>query len=155
MKNVFLIVSFSFLLFMNGSCLKDSACNNKTVDSERSAILAYASANGITATEHSSGVFYQVITPGSGATPSTASTVTVRYIGKRLDGQIFDDHTSSDAVFRLGDVILGWQQGLPLIQEGGSIKLIIPSSLGYGCTGFGSVPSNTILYFEINLIDVN
>lgn len=155
MKNAFLIISFSFLLFMNGSCLKDSPCNNKTVDSERSAILAFAAANGFTATEHSSGVFYKVDAPGSGATATTASTVTVRYIGKRLDGQIFDDHTSSDAVFRLGDVIPGWQKGLPLIQEGGSIKLIIPSSLGYGCTGFGSVPSNTILYFEINLIDVN
>ena len=154
MKNALLITSFSFLLFMSGSCLKDSACKNKSVDSERSAILTYASANGITATEHSSGVFYQVITPGSGATPSTTSTVTVRYIGKRLDGQIFDDHTSTDAVFKLGDVILGWQKGLPLIQKGGSIKLIIPSSLGYGCTGFGSVPANTILYFEISLINV-
>jgi FKBP-type peptidyl-prolyl cis-trans isomerase FkpA len=99
-------------------------------------------------------VYYEIITQGSGATPNSNSTVTVKYIGKRLDGTIFDDKTITPASFRLGDVILGWQSGLPLIQKGGKLKLIIPSSLGYGCKGFGAVPSNTILFFEIELIDV-
>ena len=154
MKNGILAILVSFLLIMSGGCIKDDVCNDKSIDSERSAITSYATANSINATAHSSGVYYEILTPGSGATPNSNSNVTVKYIGKRLDGTIFDDKSITPATFRLGDVILGWQSGLPLIQKGGKIKLIIPSSLGYGCKGFGTVPSNTILFFEIELIDV-
>lgn len=154
MKNGILAGLISLMVFMNGSCIKDDVCHDKSIDSERPAITSFAAANSINATAHSSGVYYQVMNPGSGATPNSNSNVTVKYMGKRLDGTIFDDKTATPVTFRLGDVILGWQSGLPLIQKGGSIKLIIPSSLGYGCTGFGAVPSNTILYFEIDLVDV-
>ena len=43
--------------------------------------------------------------------------------------------------------------GLPLIKKGGHIKLVIPSSLAYGCSGYGTIPPNTPLFFDINLID--
>ena len=154
MKNGILAILVSFLLFMNGSCIKDDVCNDKSIDSERSTITSYATANSINATAHSSGVYYEIMTAGSGATPNSNSNVTVKYIGKRLDGTIFDDKSTTPVTFRLGDVILGWQSGLPQIQKGGRIKLIIPSSLGYGCKGFGAVPSNTILFFDIELVDV-
>ena len=154
MKNGILAILVSFLLITSGSCIKDEVCDDKSIDSERPAITAYATANSINATAHSSGVYYEILAAGSGATPNSNSNVTVKYIGKRLDGTIFDDKTTTPVTFRLGDVILGWQSGLPLIQKGGRIKLIIPSSLGYGCTGFGAVPSNTILFFDIELIDV-
>jgi FKBP-type peptidyl-prolyl cis-trans isomerase FkpA len=51
-------------------------------------------------------------------------------------------------------MIQGFQTGLKLIQKGGRIKLIVPSALAYGCKGYGSVPGNSILYFEVELIDV-
>jgi len=50
-------------------------------------------------------------------------------------------------------LIAGWQIGLPLIHKGGEIKLIVPSSLAYGC-GNGPLPANSILYFDIHLVDV-
>lgn len=155
MRKVFFASFIASLLFVNNSCVKNEVCKNKSVDSERASITGYASANGIAGTEHSSGVYYQVINPGSGATPTTSSTVTVKYTGKLLNGQVFDQQTTTPVSVSVSQVIDGWKIGLPLIQKGGVIKLIIPSSLGYGCTGFGTVPSNSILYFEIELVDVH
>jgi FKBP-type peptidyl-prolyl cis-trans isomerase FkpA len=68
--------------------------------------------------------------------------------------QFFETQTAAPVSFALNGVIPGFQYGLPLIQKGGIIKLIIPSSLAYGCRGFGAVPGNSVLFFEIELTDV-
>jgi len=154
MKKLLLILSCSFVLAGNTGCIKDTACKDKTVQSEEAAILAYASANGITGTLHSSGVYYQVTNPGSGLTPTNTSKVFVTYTGKLLNGTQFDAGTTPAGGWVLGSLIPGWQIGLPFIQKGGSIKLIIPSSLAYGCAGRRTIPGNSILYFDISLTDV-
>ena len=154
MKKIALFLSVSFILLLNSGCLKDDSCNAKTVESEQAAIVNYALANGMTTTAHSSGLHYQVINAGSGPAPTINSTVSVRYTGKLLSGTIFDSQTGTPITFLLTQVIQGWQIGMPLIQEGGTIKLILPSSLAYGCTGYGSIPPDAILYFEIELVDV-
>jgi len=70
-----------------------------------------------------------------------------------LDGTTFDQQTdASKTGWPLGSLIAGWQIGLPLIQKGGKIKLIVPSSLAYGCGG--NLPANSILYFDVHLVDV-
>ena len=155
MKKIVLVSFLASLLFTNESCLKNEVCKDKTVDSERATIAGYAAANGIAGTEHSSGLYYQITNPGSGPTPTATSTITVKYTGKLLNGTVFDNQTATAVSVNLGQVIQGWKIGLPLIQKGGTIKLIVPSSLGYGCGGFGSVPGNSILYFEIELEDVH
>ena len=155
MGNKFIVFFLAVLFFGNSSCVKNEVCKSKTVDSERGTIAGYAAANLIVGTEHSSGVYYQITNPGNGATPTGTSTVTVKYTGKLLNGQIFDNQTTTAVSINLSQVIEGWKIGLPLIQKGGTIRLIIPSSLGYGCVGFGTVPGNSILYFEIELVDVN
>ena len=71
-----------------------------------------------------------------------------------LDGTVFDSHPTTPISSLLSDMIQGFQIGLPLIQKGGTIKLIIPSSLAYGCNGIGAVPGNSILYFDVELTDV-
>lgn len=149
-----LVIALSALTFFSG-CLKDDSCTPKTVQSETAAMLAYANANGITPTTHSSGMLYQILSAGAGATPTATSTVTVRYTGKFLDGRVFDSNATGNPIsFGLNQVIQGWQIGIPLIKKDGVIKLIIPSSLAYGCTGYGSIPGDTPLYFEVQLIDV-
>lgn len=155
MKKVVFVAFLSSLLFVNPGCLKNNACSNKSIDSERSTITAYGAAQGLTLIEHSSGVFYQIISPGSGTTPSSTSVISVKYTGKLLNGQIFDNQVSTPVSLNMNEVIKGWQDGLPLIQKGGSIRLIVPSSLGYGCTGFGGVPGDSILDFTIELVDVH
>lgn len=152
-KTVFVLFVY-FTMFGGASCIKDNGCQNKTVQSESAAIAAYATANSITGTTHSSGLYYQVTAPGSGATPTLSSQVSVRYTGKLLDGTVFDSQTGTPVTFGLSGTIPGFQIGLQQIQKGGTIKMIIPSSLAYGCSGSGSIPGNAILYFEVQLVDV-
>ena len=153
MKMVKLFSSVALLFTLSG-CLKDHSCKPKTVASELSTMQGFATANGISTQTHSSGLLYQIVSQGSGATPTTASRVSVRYTGKLMNGTIFDSNTGTPVQFILGQVIPGWQLGLPLIQKGGVIKLIIPSSLAYGCEGAGTIPGDSVLYFEIELVDV-
>ena len=154
MKKTINILLLSVLLTGSGSCIKDEGCQDKTVQSEQATIVAYAAANGITATAHGSGLYYEIINPGSGPTPNPYLRVSVKYTGKLLDGTVFDSQPTNPVTFRLGDAIFGWQIGLQLIKKGGIIKLIIPSSLAYGCRGKEPIPSNAILYFEIEVVDV-
>ena len=155
MKKIALFLSLSFLLFLSGGCIKDTqTCQQKTVESEDAAMLSFASSNGITPTKHSSGMYYQIINPGSGPTPVSTSTLSVKYTGKLSNGNVFDQQTTTPVSFSLSSVIVGWQLGMPLIKKGGIIKLIIPSAYGYGCTANGPIPAYSILYFEIELIDV-
>lgn len=155
MKKTFIILSAYFLLFNSTSCIKDdTGCQNKTIQSEQAAILAYATANGIAGISHSSGLYYQVINPGSGATPTLNSKIFVTYTGKLLNGTQFDAGSTPAGGWVLAGLIQGWQIGLPLIKKGGVLKLIIPSSLAYGCQGQGSITGNSILFFDIQLTDV-
>lgn len=157
MKAFSLVLLGGALLFSQTGCLKSKSspsCTPATVDSEAPAIAAFAAANGINATKHSSGLYYEIVSPGNGATPSPTSKVFVTYTGKLLDGRTFDSQTdASKTGWVLNTLIPGWQIGLPLIQKGGAIKLLIPSALGYACGG-APLPPNSVLYFDIQLVDV-
>ena len=159
MKNKAALIFFLTLsVFVFCECNKKDqggTCTPKTVQSEQADILAYASANSMNVTAHSSGIYYQVVNPGAGAVPNPASRVYVKYTGKLLNGTVFDSQANSAATgWVLSSLIPGWQIGIPLIQKGGHIKLIIPSSLCYGCNGSGPIPANSVLYFDIELTDV-
>jgi FKBP-type peptidyl-prolyl cis-trans isomerase FkpA len=156
MKRIIIaFTALAFLFLASISCGKDDGtCTQKTVQSEDGAMQTYASTNGITATRHSSGMLYQIITAGDPAKmPTLSSTVSAKYTGRFMDGNIFDQSTTAIS-FPLSGVIAGWQLGLPLIGKGGKIKLIIPSSLAYGCTGRSSIPPYAILFFDVELTDV-
>jgi FKBP-type peptidyl-prolyl cis-trans isomerase FkpA len=71
-----------------------------------------------------------------------------------LNGTVFDGTTTQPISFKLGQVISGWQIGIPLIQKGGKIRLLIPSGLAYGPDGQGPIPGNAVLDFDIELLDV-
>lgn len=153
MRTKHLVFTFAILLTLS-ACIKDNSCRPKTVASELATMQSFATAQGITTQTHSSGLLYQIVSQGSGVSPNAASRVSVRYTGKLMNGTIFDSNTGTPVQFILGQVIAGWQLGLPLIQKGGTIRLILPSSLAYGCEGAGSIPGDAVLYFEIELVDV-
>jgi FKBP-type peptidyl-prolyl cis-trans isomerase FkpA len=141
-------------------CKKEDSCpedNRVAPATEAQQIEDYLSANSITATKHKSNLYYQVITPGSGGSPNACSTIRVSYVGTLTNGAKFDE--SSDFSYRLGRLISGWIQGIPLVQKGGRIRLFIPPSLGYGPTdvkdenGVVKIPGNSILVFDITLTD--
>lgn len=148
------------LLVCTAGCLV--ACKKtKSVDVEAQftadtiAIRSYVKANNITVQKHSSGIFYQIINPGTGNVTYNSSTqVSADYQGRILDGAVFDDSKGEPITFALGRVITGWQIGIQLIQKGGEIRLFIPSLYGYGAGGQGPIAPNSILDFTIKLSDV-
>jgi len=149
----FLAIAVVFIAALAGCGKNEMGCTPVSPADEEPQIKAYANANGIAATKHASGMYYQIIDTGMGMIPKSNSTVTATYTGKLLDGSTFDSGTAG---FPLSGVIEGWQIGIPLIKKGGKIKLIIPSSYAYGCTGSprGGIPSNAVLFFDITLVDV-
>ncbi|MEO5947637.1 MAG: FKBP-type peptidyl-prolyl cis-trans isomerase [Chitinophagaceae bacterium] len=158
MKKFLSIISLSILLVGNTSCLKDKeACTPKSLQSESAAISAYATANGINGTTHASGIYYEILNAGTGNFPTASSTITANYVGRFISNNtIFDQSTPATGpiVFNLNGVIAGWQIAIPLAKKGQTIKMIIPSSLAYGCTGRGSIGPDEVLYFEVTLVDV-
>jgi FKBP-type peptidyl-prolyl cis-trans isomerase FkpA len=78
--------------------------------------------------------------------------VRIAYTGQLTDGTEFDKNLN--ASFALSNLIKGWQQAMPLIGEGGFIKMYLPPSLGYGSVDKGNIPANSILIFDVELMDV-
>lgn len=150
MKN-FLLVTCLLIMSCSGCSKQEKGCTTVEPKSEEPQILAYAKADSLQIIKHSSGIYYQIVNPGSGATPTKESTITVGYTGKLLNGNTFDQSTGY--THKLNDLIEGWQIGIPLIKKGGRVKLIIPSAYGYGCNENQGIPSNSILYFDVSLID--
>jgi len=148
----YLLFSYFFIVFFTGCSKHKTGCTPIEPKMEEPQITAYAAADTIHTTKHSSGVYYEIINPGSGAAPTPESTITVSYIGKTLNENIFDQ--SSSYTNTLNGLIEGWQIGIPLIKKGGRIKLIIPSALAYGCNETGPIPSNSVLFFDVSLLDV-
>lgn len=152
--------SKSILMLMAAMAMFFAACDKDDDDAEKQArideqvIQDYLEANNINATRHESGMYYLIDDEGDGETPTAYSTVEIFYKGYFTDGSIFDQTTVGPATFPLQNLITGWQIGIPLIKEGGSITLFLPSALGYGERGSKSVPPNTVIFFDVDLITI-
>lgn len=159
MKKIFLLLALFTLVF---SACKKNDSTTTTVDPAVQAkidddkIVAYLAANKITAQKDASGLYYLIVNPGSGTSPTTSSTVRVAYRGTLLDGTQFDTganfQTSLNATANL---IQGWKIGIPYVKPGGRIILYIPSALGYGTAPQVAkdvtIPANSVLIFTIDL----
>ncbi len=139
------------LLVMFNSCKKE-VVDYTQIDED--IITEYIVDNNLTAIATGTGLYYVVDTPGNGTQPNSQSTVTVAYKGYLTNGSVFDESASSGISFSLTSVIQGWQEGIPYFKEGGSGILLIPSALGYGSQATSGIPANSVLVFEVELIDV-
>lgn len=129
------------------SCSKDES----QAEIDRNTILSYIDANDIDAVEHPSGLYYVIENQGSGGSPTLSDSVKVQYTGYITEGLIFDQTPEGETrSFLLDDLIPGWEIGIPLVEKGGEIKLILPSALAYGSQG---QLANRVLIFDIVLED--
>ncbi|MFM6953385.1 MAG: FKBP-type peptidyl-prolyl cis-trans isomerase [Sphingobacteriaceae bacterium] len=120
-------------------------------------MLHFMQANNLTGfSKAAEGYYYKISDPGSGtATISETSSISVEYTGKTLNGTIFDQTTAgSPATFTLGSTVEGWRLALPLLKKGGAMQIILPSTLGYGLAGSGSIAPFSCLFFDIKVTDV-
>ena len=104
-----------------------------------------------------SGLQYQVVKQGTGATPKADSTVMVHYEGKLTDGTVFDSsiQAGEPRSFKVNQVVPGWTEALTRMKAGDKWKLVIPPTLGYGERGIpGVIPPNSALLFDVELLEV-
>ncbi|MBR1766725.1 MAG: FKBP-type peptidyl-prolyl cis-trans isomerase [Bacteroidales bacterium] len=104
-----------------------------------------------------SGLKYRMVNKGNGKKPAATDLVKVHYVGKLIDGTVFDSSKDrgTPAEFRLNEVIAGWTEGLQLMDEGSKYILYIPYNLGYGMNDMGSIPPGSTLIFEVELLEIN
>lgn len=131
------------------------SCKKEQFEKDEEIIQQYVADNNYNATRTSTGLYYVISDTGTGSTANSASSVKVNYSGYLTNGKVFDSSpVGAPPTFKLAQLIQGWQEGIPLIKEGGKIKLIIPSALGYGSTEKPNIPKNSVLVFDIELLDV-
>lgn len=122
-------------------------------------IQKYLQANNLTGfTKTTTGIYYKINTPGAGSPVTLDSTLTIETTGRFFNGTLFQDNAPFS--LKLGDAIKGWQEVVPLLKEGGAMRLILPSSLGYGLfgqtnsRGMVSIPPVSCLDFDLKITDV-
>ncbi len=103
-----------------------------------------------------SGLQYEVLTEGKGASPKKTDKVKVHYHGTMIDGKVFDSSVKrmEPAEFPVNEVIPGWTEALQLMKVGDKWRVVIPSDLAYGPGGNGPIPPNAVLIFEVELLDI-
>ncbi len=120
-------------------------------------ILNFIAAKGLTGfTKHPSRVYQNITTVGTGDKITPLSTITVKYKGRLLNGTVFDESGTTDLVNALSDLIPGWRKVLVGVGKGTKMRILIPSDLAYGLrTDQPTIPSNSVLDFDIEIVDVS
>lgn len=100
-----------------------------------------------------SGLAYEVLQPGTGAKPKANELVKVNYVGRLVDGTVFDANgEEAPAEVLLDQVIPGWSEGLQQLNVGSQARLYIPPHLAYGDDGQGAIPPSATLVFDVELL---
>lgn len=131
-----------------------NADSAKEMPKEREAIIAFTNSKKDTSWKENKGVFYKILKEGKGNLVKLSDTVTVRYKGQLLNGQVFDETKTEPATFPLARLIKGWQAAMPFCRQGGSIRMVIPSALAYSIRNMGEIPPNSVLVFDVEVESV-
>lgn len=132
---------------------KEEAEKNKT-DGEKY-LAENAKKDGVKVTD--SGLQYEVLTEGTGEHPKATDRVTVNYKGTLTDGTQFDSSydRGEPITFALNRVIPGWTEGVQLMTVGSKYRFVIPSDLAYGERDMQTIPPNSVLVFEVELLGID
>ena len=109
--------------------------------------------HSIQATKTTSGLYYIIEQQGTGMQVSSNNTVYMKYKAYLLNGTVFDENKVGTTL-TIPNTIKGWQEGIPKFKVGGKGKLFIPSKLGYGTEATGSIPANSVLIFDVEVIEI-
>jgi FKBP-type peptidyl-prolyl cis-trans isomerase FkpA len=149
------IIYFAFLIIsvmlVFGSCRRDDF--EYIAKRDREKILEYLEEHELEFDELESGVFVVIEEEGTGGYPSENSTVKLNYLGYLINGDEFD--SGNGASIYLPGAVEGFSIGIRQFRRAGKGKILIPSALGYGSYAQGSIPRNSVLIFDVEIIDFN
>ena len=131
------------------------AMSEANLKSGEAFLVDNANQDGVTVT--ASGLQYKVLAEGSGESPKATDTVKVHYEGRLISGDVFDSSIArgEPVSFPLDGVIRGWSEGVQLMKVGSKFQLTIPSALAYGPEATGPIPPNSVLVFDVELLEIN
>ena len=151
-----LILALAIVFAVGTACTKKSETTTTTTTTVTTAPGTTAATTGSPAAEAKVVIEDKVV--GKGAEAVNGKAVTVHYTGTLKDGTKFDSSVDRKEPFTFslgsGQVIKGWEQGIPGMKVGGKRKLTIPPELAYGNTAVGAIPANSTLIFDVELLDV-
>tara|TARA_B100000683_G_scaffold218112_1_gene214266 strand:- start:56 stop:748 length:693 start_codon:yes stop_codon:yes gene_type:complete len=106
--------------------------------------------------ETPTGLQYRILKEGTGSSPSSTDKVKVHYVGKLLDGTVFDSSVErgEPSEFGLNQVIRGWTEGLQLMKPGAKYEFFIHPKIAYGSRPRPKIPGNSLLIFEVELLNI-
>lgn len=129
-----------------------------TADMETGLPAEEAGAEGAAATINNGKLMITDTVSGTGAEAVAGKQITVNYVGMLENGQVFDASAKHGQPFTftlgVGQVIAGWDEGFAGMKVGGKRHLVIPADKAYGAQAVGSIPANSTLIFDVELLDV-
>jgi FKBP-type peptidyl-prolyl cis-trans isomerase len=152
MKKILLFIPILLLFGCGGEAQEELAYDESEYDVK---ITEYMEKNGLEGERQTSGLWIVYDEVGSEEKPTLDSYMTMNYEGYLLDGTWFDGTKGDPLEFGnpLDYTIAGWREGIPKFGRGGKGTLLIPPDLGYGAEDMGPIPGNSILVFDIEVID--
>jgi len=155
MYRTFIVYSLFLLLFLTTPSTAEEAESDIAKPTTGKAYLAHnATREGVTVLR--SGLQYEVLKSGEGATPRRRDSVVTHHRGSFVDGKEFDSSykRNKPSEFPVSGVIPGWTEALLKMKEGDKWRLVIPYKLAYGRKGYGPIPAKSTLIFEMELLEV-
>jgi FKBP-type peptidyl-prolyl cis-trans isomerase FkpA len=154
MKRLLFLILFPLAIYSMSGCTKGSDSEVTTAiqqaAADDAAIKAYLTLHPeITGVKDTLGCYYQVISEGAGPYPTLSTKINASYTGSLLNGTVFDSNANFSAT--LSSLIYGWQIVIPHVRVGSKIIMLIPSIYGYGASGSGTIPGNSVLRFDVDL----
>jgi FKBP-type peptidyl-prolyl cis-trans isomerase len=154
-----LVVASLFIFHITDSFTAKQPEATKTVNiTKDTKVLKQTTPTIMNGTTDTNGLKIEDTKIGTGREVKSGDTVVINYLGTLTDGTKFDSSYDRGQPFEtqigIGQVIKGWDLGVVGMKVGGKRKLTIPPELGYGSQDMGSIPPNSTLIFEVELIDV-
>lgn len=145
-------IFLTILVISINSCKTYSEEDKLTFDQK---ISNYLKKSKIKYQKSESGLYYFIEKEGVGEFIKPTDEVSFTYLGKLINGNVFDGkNTKTPVNFKVTDLIMGWQEAMLYLKKGGKAKLIVPPQLGYGDYDLDDIPPNSVLLFDIEIKEV-
>ena len=151
---------FSAIILICSVFAATSGFSQGQKETDEKILTEYFAKNKIKATRTASGLYYTITKQGEGANAKAGQKVSMKYLGKFLDGKKFDSNVDDnfnmthplEFTLGIGQVVKGWDEGIQLLNPGSKATLYLPSAIGYGPAGRGPIPPNTVMVFDVELV---